>query len=50
MPCGHDGAVVLVVESGAAKVNYTDCRALNRPLFPLLQTENLCLSQLLSLN
>ncbi len=37
MPRGYNGAVVLVVKSGTAKVHHADCRALNRPLFSLLQ-------------
>lgn len=40
MPRGHNSAVVLVVKSGTAKVHHTYCRALNRPLFPLLQEKN----------
>lgn len=40
MPRGHDGAVVLVVKRGAAKVNHTDSRILHRSLFSLLRDRN----------
>lgn len=44
MPCGHDGAVMLMVERGAAKVDHAYGRVLHRPLFSLLTEINLLLT------
>lgn len=41
MSRGHDGAVVLVVKRGAAKVDHTDSRILHRSLFSLLRDRNM---------